>query len=122
MPPQSIWTRLVALFLVGSSLWSAGLLILADSNPSLRPAQNLEFAPALLFGGILYFFVALTAGVSIWWRWKGGVKLGTVALAIYAALACTRLQAGQPLALGVAAALCLTPLLILWWRQAEFPE
>jgi hypothetical protein len=29
---------------------------------------------------------------------------------------------GQSLAWGIGAVLCLTPLVILWWRREEFPE
>jgi hypothetical protein len=132
-------------------------LMLAETNPGFRLAKDLGFGPALQFGEILYALVGLTAAAAIWWRWKGGVQLGTGALAIYAALAVTGLQqmkdnpaaarkayaesrearglpvreeqldlifspSGQGLAWGTGAVLCLTPLLILWWRREEFPE
>jgi hypothetical protein len=157
MPRPSIWTRLVALFLLWSGLRAVWFLILAEANPGLRLAKDLGFGPAIQFGEILYALVGLTAAAAIWWRWKGGVQLGTGALAIYAALALTGLQqmqdnptaarkayaesrqvrglpvreeqldlifspSGQSLAWGVGAVLCLTPLLILWWRREEFPE
>lgn len=92
MPRPSIWTRLVALFLLWSALRSAWFLILADANPSLRLAKDLGYGPAIQFGEILYALVGLTAAAAIWWRWKGSVQLGTAALAIYAALAVTSLQ------------------------------
>jgi hypothetical protein len=157
MPRPTIWTRLVALFLLWSGLRSVWFLILADAHPGFRLAHDLGFGPAIQFGEILYALVALTAAAAIWWRWKGGVQLGTGALAIYAALALTSLQqmqdnpaaarkayvesrrarglpvrqeqldvifspSGQNLAWGVGAVLCLTPLLILWWRREEFPD
>jgi hypothetical protein len=92
MPRPSVWTRLVALFLLWSGLRSAWFLMLADANPGFRLAQSLGAGPAIQFGEILYVLVAVTAAAAIWWRWKGGVQLGTGALAIYAALAVTGLQ------------------------------
>jgi hypothetical protein len=157
MPRPTIWTRLVALFLLWSGLRSVWFLLLADTNPSFRLARDIGFGTGLQFGEILYALVGLTAAAAIWWRWKGGVQLGTGALAIYAALILTGLQqmrdnpaaarkayaesqetrglsvreeqldtifspSGQAVAWGGAAVVCLTPLLILWWRKEEFPE
>jgi hypothetical protein len=94
MPRPSVWTRLVALFLLWSGLRSAWFLMLTDANPGFRLAQSLGAGPAIQFGEILYENPA----------------------------AARKAYVESRRARGLGAVLSLTPLLILWWRREEFPD
>lgn len=154
---SSVWTRVVALFLLWSSLRALWSVLLAETHPSYRLAGELGYGPFFVGGQIVYTLLGVTAAAAVWWRWRNAVPLGTAALAAYAAMTVSGLlqmkanpvaaraayresrearglpvpserldrlfsPAGQRLAWGIGAVLCLAPLAILWWRREEFTE
>jgi hypothetical protein len=82
----SVWTRLVAVFLLWSSLRALWSVLLADTNPSYRLASELGFGTLFVAGQTVYTLVGVTAAAAIWWHWRIAVPLGTAALALYAAM------------------------------------
>jgi hypothetical protein len=83
---RSLWTRLVALFLLWSSLRAVWSVLLAEVDPNYRLASELGFGALFVGGQVVYALVGVTAAAAVWWRWRSALPLGSTALAIYAAM------------------------------------
>jgi hypothetical protein len=83
---RSLWTRLLALFLLWSSLRAVWSVLLADVDPNYRLASELGFGTLFVGGQVVYALFGVTAAAAVWWRWRKALPLGTTALAIYAAM------------------------------------
>jgi hypothetical protein len=153
----SVWTRLVALFLLWSSLRALWSVLLAETNPNYRLASELGFGLLFVGGQMVYTLLGVTGAAAVWWRWRNAMPLATAALAVYTAMTLSGLlqmranpvaarnayaasrearglplppgrldelfsPAGQKLAWGIGAVLCLGPLGLLWWRREEFTD
>ena len=83
---RSLWTGLLALFLLWSSLRAVWSILLAEVDPNYRLASELGFGALFVGGQVVYALFGVTAAAAVWWRWHTALPLGTTALAIYAAM------------------------------------
>jgi hypothetical protein len=101
-PQRSLWTRLVALFLLWSSLRAIWSVLLANVDPNYRLASELGFGSLFVGGQIVYALFGITAAAAVWWGWRKALPLGTAALALYAAMTVSGLlQMGSNPAFGL---------------------